>query len=117
MITSEEIDENNPNKAELFNIVISPDSNEQLKNFELRPFDVVSIRKMAVYERPESIIISGEVNYPGKYSLINKKSKVFEMVQRGRKKRILFIQMVKQLLQVHFYFLDHILKLNPDPKL
>ena len=83
MITSEEIDDTNPNKAELFTIEISPNDNEQAKNFELKPFDVVSIRKMAVYEKPESITISGAVNYPGKYALVNKKSKVYEIIQRA----------------------------------
>ena len=83
MITSEEIDDTNPNKAELFTIEISPNDNEQAKNFELKPFDVVSIRKMAVYEKPESITISGAVNYPGKYALVNKKSRVYEIIQRA----------------------------------
>jgi protein involved in polysaccharide export with SLBB domain len=50
MIMSEEIDDANPNKAELFNIEITPDNNEQSKNFSLFPFDVINIRKMAVYE-------------------------------------------------------------------
>ena len=83
MITSEEIDDTNPNKAELFTIEISPNDNEQAKIFELKPFDVVSIRKMAVYEKPESITISGAVNYPGKYALVNKKSRVYEIIQRA----------------------------------
>lgn len=83
MITLEEIDNANPNKAELFAIEISPNNNEQAKNFELKPFDVVSIRKMAVYEKPESITISGAVNYPGKYALVNKKSTVYDLIQRA----------------------------------
>jgi protein involved in polysaccharide export with SLBB domain len=33
MIMSEEIDDANPNKAELFNIEITPDNNEQSKTF------------------------------------------------------------------------------------
>ncbi|TDE04545.1 SLBB domain-containing protein [Flavobacterium hiemivividum] len=83
MVTSEEIDENNPTKAELFAIEISPDNNEQAKNFELRPFDVVSIRKMAVYDKPEQVTVSGAVHYAGKYALVNKKSRVYEIIQRA----------------------------------
>ena len=83
MIISEEIDNTNPDKAELFAIEISPNNNEQAKNFELKPFDVVSIRKMAVYEKPESITISGAVNYPGKYALVNKKSTIYDLIQRA----------------------------------
>lgn len=83
MIVSEQIDDANPNKAELFNIEISPDNNEQAKNFELRPFDVVNIRKMAVYEKPEMVTVSGAVHYAGKYALVNKKSRVYDVVQRA----------------------------------
>ncbi|TDE41752.1 sugar transporter [Flavobacterium rhamnosiphilum] len=83
MIQSEEIDDTNPNKAELFNIEITANNNEQLKNFELQPFDVVNIRKMAVYDKPEMVTISGAVNYAGKYVLANKKDKVYDVVQRA----------------------------------
>ncbi len=83
MITSEEIDTKNPNKAELFAIEISPESNEQAKNFQLKPFDIVSIRKMAVYEKPEMVTVSGAVPYAGKYALVSKKSKVYDIIQRA----------------------------------
>ncbi|MFV8346769.1 SLBB domain-containing protein [Flavobacterium sp. ZB4P13] len=83
MIQSEEIDDANPNKAQLFNIEITAENNEQLKNFALQPFDVVNIRKMAVYDKPEMVTISGAVNYAGKYVLANKKDKVYDVVQRA----------------------------------
>jgi protein involved in polysaccharide export with SLBB domain len=83
MIQSEEIDGANPNKAELFNIEITPSNNEQLKNFALQPFDVVNIRKMAVYEKPEMVSISGAVNYAGKYVLATKKDRVYDIVERA----------------------------------
>ncbi|MFV5692489.1 SLBB domain-containing protein [Flavobacterium sp. LT1R49] len=83
MIKSEEIDDANPNKAQLFNLEITATNNEQLKNFELQPFDVVNIRKMAVYEKPEMVTISGAVNYAGKYVLATKKDKVYDIVQRA----------------------------------
>ncbi|MDI5899182.1 SLBB domain-containing protein [Flavobacterium yafengii] len=83
MIQSEAIDDANPNKAELFNIEISATNNEQAKNFALRPFDVVNIRKMAVYDKPEMVTISGAVHYAGKYVLANKKDKVYDVVQRA----------------------------------
>lgn len=83
MIMSEDIDESNPNKAELFNIEITPDNNEQAVNFSLLPFDVINIRKMAVYERPETVTISGAVNYAGKYVLASKKAKVYDIIKRA----------------------------------
>tara|TARA_R110000868_G_scaffold118059_2_gene313297 strand:- start:27506 stop:29923 length:2418 start_codon:yes stop_codon:yes gene_type:complete len=83
MIVSEQIDDANPNKAELFNIEISPTNNEQAKNFELRPFDVVNIRKMAVYQKPEMVSVSGAVHYAGKYVLAQKKDRVYDIIQRA----------------------------------
>jgi protein involved in polysaccharide export with SLBB domain len=83
MIKSDEIDDDNPNRVQLFNLEIAADNNEQIKNFALEPFDVVNVRKMAVYEKPEMVIINGAVNYPGKYVLANKKEKIYDIVQRA----------------------------------
>jgi protein involved in polysaccharide export with SLBB domain len=83
MIQSDAIDNTNENKAELFAIEITPDNNEQLQNFELKPFDVVSIRKMAFYEKPEMVTVTGAVNYSGKYVLTNKKERIYDVIQRA----------------------------------
>jgi protein involved in polysaccharide export with SLBB domain len=58
-------------------------NNEQIKNFVLAPFDVVNIRRMAVYEKPEMVTVSGAVNYTGKYVLANKKEKIYDVIQRA----------------------------------
>jgi protein involved in polysaccharide export with SLBB domain len=83
MIQSDEIDDANPNRVQLFNLEITPDNNEQIKNFALEPFDVVNIRRMAVYEKPEMVTISGAVNYTGKYVLASKKEKIYDVIQRA----------------------------------
>ena len=83
MIIADQIDDANPTKAELFNIEITPGNNEQAKNFELQPFDVINIRKMAVYDKPEMVIVRGAVNYVGKYVLANKKDKIYDIIQRA----------------------------------
>ena len=83
MIVSEKIDDSNPNRAELFNIEIIAGNNEQAKNFALRPFDVINIRKMAVYDKPEMVTVSGSVHYAGKYVLANKKDRVYDVIQRA----------------------------------
>ncbi len=83
MMKSETIDDSNPNKAELFNLEITADSNEQLKNFMLQPFDVVNIRRMAVYDKPEMVTVSGAVNYTGKYVLAHKKEKIYDVILRA----------------------------------
>jgi len=83
MIKSESIDVNDTAKAQLFNIEIDAANNEQTKTFFLKPFDVINIRKMAVYEKPQMITINGAVPYAGKYVLANKNEKVFDLVKRA----------------------------------
>jgi protein involved in polysaccharide export with SLBB domain len=83
MIKSDEINDANPNRVQLFNLEITASNNEQIKNFELMPFDVVNIRRMAVYEKPEMVTVSGAVNYTGKYVLASKKEKIYDVIQRA----------------------------------
>lgn len=83
MIISEEINDSDLRKAQLFNLEINATNNEQIKNFELQPFDVINIRKMAVYEKPQMVNISGSVSYPGVYVLANKNEKVYDVIKRA----------------------------------
>lgn len=83
MIKSDEINDSSPIRVQLFNLEITADNNEQIKNFKLAAFDVVNIRRLAVYEKPEVVTISGAVNYSGKYALANKKEKIYDVIQRA----------------------------------
>lgn len=83
MIASEEIDDASPQRVELINFEIAADANEQVKNFSLKPFDVINIRRMAVYEKPEVVTIKGAVHYAGNYVLANKKDKIYDLIQRA----------------------------------
>ena len=66
MIKSDERNDNDPKRIELVELEITADNNEQVKNFVLQPFDVINIRRMAVYEKPQMVKVSGAVVYPGK---------------------------------------------------
>ncbi|MFH6987174.1 SLBB domain-containing protein [Flavobacterium collinsii] len=83
MIKSDVIDDADPKRIELVELEITANNNEQIKNFVLKPFDVINIRKMAVYEKPEMVKVSGAVTYPGKYVLANKKETVYNVVMRA----------------------------------
>jgi len=83
MVKSDEIDDADPKRVELVELEITADSNEQAKNFILKPFDVINIRRIAVYEKPQMVTISGAVSYPGKYVLANKKETVYNVVMRA----------------------------------
>ena len=83
MIKSDDVNDSSPNRVQLFNLEIFAGNNEQVKNFTLEPFDVVNIRRMAVYEKPEMVNVIGAVNYTGKYVLANKKEKIYDVIQRA----------------------------------
>lgn len=83
MVSADQINNNDFTKATLFNIEITPANNEQAKNFELEPFDVVSIRKLPVYEIPEIVTVSGSVLYPGQYVLVSKKENILDVIKRA----------------------------------
>lgn len=83
MIKSDQMDDANPNRVQLFNLEISMDNNEQIKNFVLAPFDVINVRRMSVYEKPEMVTVSGAVHYSGKYVLASKKEKIYDVIQRA----------------------------------
>jgi len=83
MIKSDAIDDADPKRIELVELEITADNNEQVKNFVLKPFDVINIRRIAVYEKPEMVKVSGAVTYPGKYVLANKKERVYNVVMRA----------------------------------
>ena len=83
MIKSDAIDNADTKRVQLFNLEIFAENNEQVKNFTLEPFDVVNIRRMAVYEKPEMVTVTGAVNYTGKYVLANKKEKIYDVIQRA----------------------------------
>nr|WP_315223160.1 SLBB domain-containing protein [uncultured Flavobacterium sp.] len=83
MVKSDQIDDADPKRIELLELQITSDNNEQIKNFVLQPFDVINIRKMAVYEKPEMVKVSGAVTYPGKYAIANKKETVYNVVMRA----------------------------------
>ncbi|MFH6999039.1 SLBB domain-containing protein [Flavobacterium sp. FlaQc-57] len=83
MVKSDVIDDADPKRIELVELEITAGNNEQIKNFILKPFDVINIRKIAVYEKPEMVKVSGAVGYPGKYVLANKKETVYNVVMRA----------------------------------
>jgi protein involved in polysaccharide export with SLBB domain len=79
-------DQANVRVAEIYNF----DINEQLalsladNNFELKPFDVVVIRRSPVYEKQTVIEIEGEVTFPGKYVLEKRDERISDVLKRAK---------------------------------
>ena len=51
--------------------------------FKLNPFDIVSVRKSPIYKEQISVIIEGEVVYPGKYTLAGNAERISDLVKRA----------------------------------
>lgn len=53
------------------------------KEFQLQPFDIVYIRKSTRYDKQRSVVIMGEVNYPGTYAIQNNSERVTQLLERA----------------------------------
>lgn len=51
--------------------------------FELRPNDIVSVRKSPVYVEQRNVRISGEVTFPGQYTLVSTNERVSQLMERA----------------------------------
>ena len=52
-------------------------------HFLLKPYDLVSIRPDPYFSNQKQIKISGEVLYPGEYTIINSKEKITDIIKRS----------------------------------
>jgi len=52
-------------------------------NILLQAFDVITIRRKAGYTLPESVTVSGQVQYPGPYALSRRNEKVSDLLKRA----------------------------------
>jgi len=73
------------NKIEI--ITFDIDGNLKLSNegsqMELKPFDIISIRRAPNYEEQRSVKILGMVNYPGSYAIQNNKQRISDILLRA----------------------------------
>jgi polysaccharide biosynthesis/export protein len=71
--------------VEIVPLKIHPDLlNSNLDNgFILMPFDRIYVRKMSQYESQKSANITGEVMYPGPYTLEDRKVRITDLIERA----------------------------------
>lgn len=68
----------------IINIVINErDLASSTANISLQPFDVITIRRKAGYTIPESVTVSGQVQYPGPYALSSRNERVSDLLKRA----------------------------------
>ena len=61
------------------NLVLSTEAQE----FSLQPFDQVFVRENPDFEPAKNIVLSGEVKYPGAYTLLSKDEKISSIIKRA----------------------------------
>lgn len=61
----------------------SEDLSTPLANIKLQPFDVITVRRKAGYTIPETVIVSGQVQYPGPYALKSRNERVSTILKRS----------------------------------
>ncbi len=52
-------------------------------NIALQPFDVITVRKIAGYKLPQSVLVNGIVQYPGPYALSSSNDRVSDLLNRA----------------------------------
>lgn len=52
-------------------------------DFVLQPFDIVSIRKSPTYVEQKRVRVSGEVTFPGEYTLVTNQERLSDLVKRA----------------------------------
>jgi protein involved in polysaccharide export with SLBB domain len=71
--------------SEIYNFSISETLNldDDASSFELKPFDLIIIRKSPYYEKQAVVEIEGEVQFPGKYVIQNKGERISDVLKRS----------------------------------
>lgn len=67
----------------VINTEINGDLSGTSANIPIQPFDVVTIRRKAGYILPESVTVSGQVQYPGPYALVSRTERVSDVLRRA----------------------------------
>lgn len=69
--------------AEVFTVQVSPDLKTLDRNFVLEPFDIVSVRNSEAYQIQKQVRVTGEVLYPGVYTITRKDERISDVIERA----------------------------------
>ncbi|MDE6342055.1 MAG: SLBB domain-containing protein [Muribaculaceae bacterium] len=68
--------------SKVFTFNISEGQNDS-RNFTLKPYDIVNIRKSPSYNKQEQMLVEGNVLFPGHYILQSRNERVSEIIKRA----------------------------------
>lgn len=79
------IEDNKPTKINIANVSIDQDFNIIGGNpsYQLKPFDVVTVRYVPDFELQKRVEIKGEVIFPGRYTIINDNERLSNLIDRS----------------------------------
>ena len=69
--------------SSIINTEIDGDLSTTAASVNIMPYDVITVRRKAGYTLPETVIISGQVQYPGPYALSNRSERVSDLLKRS----------------------------------
>ena len=74
--------EDTPDAAEHFTLALNEDfSLVRDTTFELAPFDIVYFRKSPAYEEQKNVSVTGQVNFPGSYTMTKKDYRLSDLIR------------------------------------
>jgi protein involved in polysaccharide export with SLBB domain len=74
---------NDQEKVISFNLSIDPKNPDSASTFLMEAQDNVVVRRIATFETPQMINLSGEVLYPGDYAIVKKEERILDFIQRS----------------------------------
>ncbi|WP_158797054.1 SLBB domain-containing protein [Pedobacter sp. L105] len=69
--------------AKVFDCSTEKDLTIESKQFILEPYDIITVRKNPTYTKQQKVIIVGEINYPGTYTIESKKERISDLLKRA----------------------------------
>lgn len=74
----------NDTLSQIFTFPLDPSlRHNKTEEFVLKPYDIVSIRKSPDYKAQVNVVISGEVAFPGSYSMVTNNERISDLVSRA----------------------------------
>lgn len=83
VIIKDEKSGDNTKISKILELEIDTLLSDQSKNILLKPYDMVQVRKKPIFETQRSILITGQVEYPGTYVISDKKERILDIINRS----------------------------------
>lgn len=82
-LTSERSNKSADTIAKVFDFTTTKDLAIENSKFLVQPFDVITVRRNPGYVEQQRVTITGEVNFPGSYTIESKKERVSNLLKRA----------------------------------